>query len=371
VKPDVTAGTKTAHQVFDFNVSGGNLTTVTCNQITGDGTSQLKTATELTVTGLAYDECNVGGQFATVQMNGCGYLLTASEATVTLKCEGGVKQIEIKFGTCTVTIPPQGPLSGLKYHDASPPKQEEITVETLVKGIKGSTTSGCPGGAGSFSTGEYTTGNTILTGETDPGTTMANLWYSIETPPPPPSSEFHCSVEPCKYILKPDGTGQMGHFIFDYKVNEGTLVSTTCTQFTSHGTSSSKTSSELTITELNYSGCEFLGQSPTFHTNGCHTLLTSDAEGTLHLQCPVGKSIQITFGTCTVSIGPQTLKGVKYHNLGTEITLEMAIAGIHGTTTSGCFGGAGTFTTGEITTSNSLLTGQTDPGGVMATVFYE
>jgi hypothetical protein len=72
-----------------------------------------------------------------------------------------------------------------------------------------------------------------------------------------------------------------------------------------------------------------------------------------------------------LSIGPQTLSGVKYHNVGTEITVEMLIKGIHGTTTAGCPGGAGTFTTGEITTNNLLFTGQTDPGGVMATVFYE
>jgi hypothetical protein len=184
---------------------------------------------------------------------------------------------------------------------------------------------------------------------------------------------YHCSVEPCKVIINPDGSvgSKTAHFVFDFRVNSGNLTTTTCNRMTGHATSNTKTTTELTVTEIKFTECNVAGQAATMLTNGCHFLLTSGTEGTLHLQCPAGQSIQDTFGTCVLSIGAQTLSGVKYHNVGTEFTVEMLISGIHGTTTAGCPGGAGTFTNGEITTNNLLFTGQTDPGGVMATIFYE
>jgi hypothetical protein len=186
--------------------------------------------------------------------------------------------------------------------------------------------------------------------------------------------QYHCSVAPCKVLVNADGTGKTAHFVFDYSVNGGNLTTTTCPFFTGHATQNTATTTELTVTEISLGAvgaCSVGGQPATMDVNGCHFLLTAGTEGTLHLQCPAGKAIQDTFGACTVSVGPQTLSGVKYHNVGTEITVEMLIKNIHGTTTAGCPGGAGTFTTGEITTGNLLFTGQTDPGGVMATIFYE
>jgi hypothetical protein len=185
--------------------------------------------------------------------------------------------------------------------------------------------------------------------------------------------QYHCSVTPCKVVVKPDGAvgSKTAHHVFDFKVNAGNLTTVTCNQLSGHGTSSTATTTELTITELKYLECNVGGQAATTNANGCHYLFTAGTEGTVHVQCPAGASIQVTFGTCVLSVGAQTLSGIKYHNVGTEVTVESLVTGIHGTTTAGCPGGAGTFTTGEYTTGNSFVTGQTDPGGVMATVFYE
>jgi hypothetical protein len=195
--------------------------------------------------------------------------------------------------------------------------------------------------------------------------------------------QYHCTVAPCEIKVNHDGTSKTAHQVFDFQVNGGNLTTVTCPGITGDATSATKTTTELTITGLSYgaaNACNVGGQLATVHTNGCHYLFTAGtptAEGEVHIQCPAGKAIEITFNTCTVSVGSQTLKksaattGILYHNVGTEVTVESNLDGIHGTTTAACPGGAGTFITGTYTTGNALVTGQVDPGGAMATVFYE
>jgi hypothetical protein len=59
LKPDETAGTKTAHHVLIIknNASPVESLSITCNQLDGTATSSTKTLTTATVTGLEYTEC--------------------------------------------------------------------------------------------------------------------------------------------------------------------------------------------------------------------------------------------------------------------------------------------------------------------------
>ncbi len=109
-------------------------------------------------------------------MNGCHPLFTAG-GEITIKCPEG-KQITFQELGCVLHIPAQGPLKGVTYHNIPEEKsQNEITVSVAIKGIQSVTTgAGCPE-VGESKAGEYTTGNTIVTGEQDPTGVMANVWW--------------------------------------------------------------------------------------------------------------------------------------------------------------------------------------------------
>jgi hypothetical protein len=193
LKPDGTANTKTSHHVFVVkgkNAAGESTSgSFTCGSLDGEGLSNTKTAKELTVTELNYTECAIVNTPVKVHMNGCDYHFVATPSSVTIKCPAG-KQIELTIESigvlkCTIDVPPQGPLTGVSYHDASAvtPKTE-VTVETLVKDITNINATAAPGGScvpyvgfnGLAIEGEYTTGNTIITGETTAGV-HAGAWY--------------------------------------------------------------------------------------------------------------------------------------------------------------------------------------------------
>ncbi len=176
LKPDGSG--KTAHQLWVFRNETGDAFPITCGSISGEATLPTKTAKELTVTNVGYQNCVTAFEWVSIKMNGCHYLFT-SAGELSIGCPENEK-IEIfipDFGNCLVTIEAQGPLSGIKYHDAGLPKAE-LTIETAVKGIK-STIDNKPCGipSGEYK-GEITTGNAILTGETDnEEAKMVNFWW--------------------------------------------------------------------------------------------------------------------------------------------------------------------------------------------------
>jgi hypothetical protein len=176
-------------------------------------------------------------------------------------------------------------------------------------------------------------------------------------------AEFHCSVAPCQVTMKPDGTGTTAHHVI-------TLIggfSTTCKTVTGEATLSSKTSSEITISNIQGEGCSFLGQPSTLKSNGCHYLLGSG--GTLTVTCPEGKELENNGFNCNYNIPAQgPLKGVSYHNVGSEVTMEMKVKLKVSTFGVGC---PSYPSEAEFTTGNTLLTGETDPGGIMSTFWWE
>jgi len=186
------------------------------------------------------------------------------------------------------------------------------------------------------------------------------------------AAEFHCSVEPCRVTMKPDGTGKTAHHVILFKDGKGNTFSTTCNTVTGEATMSTKTSTELTISNIVGETCGIGTTNSVFKTNGCHYLIKS--AGTLTITCPEGKIMEYIGGVlgseCSYNIPPQgPLSGVKFHNLGTsEVTMEMAVQKLKVTTNGKC-----PFETseGEFTTANTILTSETDPGGVMANVWWE
>ncbi len=181
-KPGPTG--KTAHQVINIKVGESSFAT-TCNSVVGEGTLSATTSSTLRIANIEGSGCQIAGEAATLTMNGCEYLMNASGGmggggTLTIVCPPGK---EIEAGTnatnCIYTIPPQGPLNEFTFHDAETGgvKKSELTVETHVTGIL-ITTNGFCGTPEGYGTAELTTGNTILTSETDDKVgTMANIWW--------------------------------------------------------------------------------------------------------------------------------------------------------------------------------------------------
>jgi hypothetical protein len=169
--PDETAGTKTAHHVFILTNTLGQSNSITCNQLTGEGTTSGKTATTLNLKNVAYDVCTFVGQPTTVKMNGCEYQFT-SHGTVTILCPTGGK-IEFEVPNCKVEVEAQGPLHEVTYHNIGTPgtTSTKVTVEAHVNNIAAKMT-GTQAGCGGVDptkavTGAYTTGNTIVSAESD------------------------------------------------------------------------------------------------------------------------------------------------------------------------------------------------------------
>lgn len=170
------AGTKTGHHVMNLPGNG----TVTCNSINLQGTASNKEFAEMTMT-VVYTGCNFLGQVATINMRGCDYLFRANGGfKIASKVEKNcaTEPMEISVSGCTVTLGEQEFASGLVYH---PLGAEEATMEMKLTKIVGNAVGvACPV-PGAFANGEYTTGNTIFTGESDDGKqTMKS--FGMDTP---------------------------------------------------------------------------------------------------------------------------------------------------------------------------------------------
>ena len=168
-----TDGTEeTAHHVFAIKNAKGESITLTCESLTGEGTSTPKTAPSLTITNPNYDKCaSVLGK-TTVDMNGCEFKFSAA-GTVTVVCPTAKRIVDTASASCRVEVGPQGPLNGIGFHNINKGSGKgDVTVTVKVPGIVIAGTS-AEGTCGTFKIGatpltaEYTTGNTTVTAEKD------------------------------------------------------------------------------------------------------------------------------------------------------------------------------------------------------------
>jgi len=173
---------KTSHHVFIVEKEGKS-GSVTCNALDGRATAG-PTSTQLTFTHLEYTECNLAGTAATIDTKGCDYLFTSNGGIVHVICEAG-SNIQITAGECTVTIGSQE-RSGITYTNIN--SKKEVTASTNVTGVTGTAGAGCSGllgFTGAFTSGTYTTGNTIVKGFEDLGESetkpiegaQVNVWW--------------------------------------------------------------------------------------------------------------------------------------------------------------------------------------------------
>ena len=166
-----------AHHVLD--VGGGSLT---CSGASFHGAQGEREVESLTLTG-EYSGCVYLGQATTVNMNGCDYVIHANgEVDVASKSGKNCATEPIKFSVigCKIEIGPQSGLKEATYNNIEPEAFEEITVEAHITGVKYTATGAlCIEPGHGLTNGEYTTGNTILTGakESEP-TKMANIRWT-------------------------------------------------------------------------------------------------------------------------------------------------------------------------------------------------
>jgi hypothetical protein len=180
--PDETAGTKTAHHVFDIN---NNTMSITCNTVTVDSVITESTPTTITADNVAYNTCTFNGQSVTVEMHGCHYMFHADGRVDIVGCNAGEK-IKFSGNNCTVEVGEQSGLTEVTYH-AGPLRngKKTVTLEAHVTGIAYTASGTNCTETGAKTDGNYTTGNTIVTGSKKGSVAAADI-VNIEWTPTVP-----------------------------------------------------------------------------------------------------------------------------------------------------------------------------------------
>jgi hypothetical protein len=211
--------------------------------------------------------------------------------------------------------------------------------------------------------------------------------------------KFHCSVEPCRLTLAPDGTAgtTTAHQVLVLKGKTAGGVeasaSFTCNQLTGEATTASKTTTELTFTNIKYENsagelkCK-VGASETVEIDptGCDLLFTSANGATggaeLHVLCPVGQTIHLKIkGTSCLTISALTATGLGYVVVNTtpnrvvtataKVPIPNAALTLQNIGNANCAALGFASTTGaEYTTGNTIVKAETS-GGVAAEDWFE
>jgi hypothetical protein len=160
---------------------------VTCKSIKYSGTVASSPITEMSLTP-TYSECTAFGFPATIDVNGCSYLLKVapeSTGTVDIVCPAG-QELTVTAspsGTtkCTLHVPGGQSLATATFHNLGSGSTAEIEVTTNLSAIKYSHTQGsgigsCP--SGSATNGTYK-GKTLITGEEDKAEGAAHVGVSV------------------------------------------------------------------------------------------------------------------------------------------------------------------------------------------------
>jgi len=200
--PDEAAGTTTAHHVFVLkgkNAGGGEVAvSITCNQLTGEATSVTKTATELTLTNLKYEnlageaKCKVAAtEIVTINFTSCDYNFkstkgstSTAQAHVLCSTAGDGIDVFINGTLCLVVTPFTS--TGIGYHDPKIGGERKIVTATTNVAIPAAALDLKNVGAAncmatlnmaSATGASYTTGNILIKAETDPVGIPAEAWF--------------------------------------------------------------------------------------------------------------------------------------------------------------------------------------------------
>lgn len=257
--------------------------TITCNEPVGSATVKGASPTAiLAVTPGFQGSCQFFGQEVTVKNNGCNFEFTA-DGLLHIKSEEGKEckqgKQPISFETkapfeCKVEVGEQT-VKGIVYHNLA---EGTITVNVPETGLPNlsfnATGKDCPFGA--LSTGNFTTGNAIITGEKKGTETMVNVSLGKSGEP-----LFHSELAATTITSTADGEGEAAHHVLDVAGS-----SLECGAASFHGVQSNREVSELTLTP-EYSSCIFLGKATSVSMNGCD--LVFHASGKVDIASRSGK----------------------------------------------------------------------------------
>jgi opacity protein-like surface antigen len=152
-----------------FDAAGAS---ISCTSGTFTGTQALKTSTNVTVTP-AYSGCTFLSVLnVPVNMNGCQYTFDANgEVAVT---GAACTAITFEATGCKVEVKKQAGLKEVTYTNIGSGTTREVTVTPHVIGITYTSSGLCPKN-GTFSDGNYTSGNATVKGENSKGV-QVGVW---------------------------------------------------------------------------------------------------------------------------------------------------------------------------------------------------
>jgi hypothetical protein len=149
VAPCILTGEQENSEVHTFGAKGTGALSVLCNKATFQATVASLGVTSATAHP-TYSECEAFGAKATITTTGCNYILTGEtdaftntegkaegeDATVDIECEGA-NTIKIAAPGCTLTIPAQEKLLGVKYTNVvGESGKKEVTIDVTIDKIK-------------------------------------------------------------------------------------------------------------------------------------------------------------------------------------------------------------------------------------------
>ncbi|HEX5712251.1 MAG TPA: hypothetical protein VFX85_02935, partial [Solirubrobacterales bacterium] len=332
------------------------------------GTTEVSTYSEFTLAPVAYEGCTLGGAAATIDMNGCDYMLNITkvpfEGGLEILCEAGEEITITAGGKCTIHIPPQAAAGSVAYSNLGSGLTRELKIDFGgIQKLSYSQTAGAEEGKCSTlstDTGKFT-GTATVTAETDDLNAFhVGLWAASSEG----SVNFHLEG-PSRTTAKLTGAQEGATNVLDLQFGE---LKCTTAKFTA--TTEAATYTTFTASPT-YEGCTLAGTAATVDVNGCKYLLhlSGASSGPLDVTCEAGKEITITAGTrCTVHIPPQTgLGSVAHTNLGSGLTKELTsdFTGVTGVSYSQTPGpGIGKCTAFSLTngkfTNKATVTAETD-----------
>jgi hypothetical protein len=278
--------------------SDGYETTCETVEVLSDEVKSSSTTLRLTP---FYSNCTAFGlSSATIDMNGCTYLLHLPEvgelATVDLTCPSG-KEATITtsfFSVCVAHIPPFTGKSHVLVEDEGSTLSLRWTAGAISVSLTDANKFLCP-----FS-GNTTVENATYTGSL----TLSGM----------PAAEFTAASYPTKVAGEQTGPGS---YVF-----RASSYETSCNQYESVGDFISQ-SPTLTLTSST-SECVMSGLKTTIKMNGCDYLFHSPPLAVVDLTCPVGQEVTTIAegGVCVTHVPPFASKSyVKFTN-GPGSTLE-------------------------------------------------
>jgi hypothetical protein len=408
---------KTAHHVLDiYNAAKSIELSITCNEVTGDATVVGSEQSDVTITtplfergGAVAPKCSFAGQDTTVENQGCNLTyqasgtveITSENNTIGSRCAVGEKPIKFAVPNCTVEIGAQTLVNKVRYHNLA---GGLVTVETPV-GTEADPSLGltftaagttCP--FGTQSTGQYTTGNAIVTGEEKGTSTMVNLKWDALAPPRFTVEGVEAFDETTLTVLKDDEGGtkpKTAHQVFDFYNSAKTVeLSLTCNELTADATVVGPEQNDVTLVTPALSGggtiapkCTFAGQDVNVENRGCNFTLQAGGEfeitsegNIVGSRCAPGeKPIYFAIPGCLVEIGAQTFVGsVRYRNLpDASVTVETPTGAVGDPLLGFSFNAEGVncpfgaVDTGIVTTGNTIITAEKKGTTTMAALRWD